>query len=172
MPGSTVVILAAGRGTRMRSAVPKLAHDLCGRPLLDWPLAAAHEAGAERVIVVVGAEGPPVPLAGAVELAVQERALGTGDAVAAAAAQIARDAVVIVLAGDVPLVEPALLRDLAAAHGAAGVAATMVTAVLDDPRGYGRVVRGPGGDVERIVETKVAGDASDAELAITEVNTG
>ena len=173
MSGSTVVILAAGRGTRMRSATPKLAHDLCGRPLLAWPIEAARAAGAAPVIVVVGPEGPAVAALGdGVELAVQEQPLGTADAVAAARAWIERDALVIVLSGDVPLIEPEMLRALADAHRASGAAATMVTAVLDDPRGYGRVVRGAGGEVERVVETKVAGDAGEAELAIAEVNAG
>jgi bifunctional UDP-N-acetylglucosamine pyrophosphorylase / glucosamine-1-phosphate N-acetyltransferase len=166
----TVVILAAGRGTRMRSRTPKLAHELCGRPLLAWPLEAARAAGAGRIVIVVGPDGPPVADLGAgVELAVQEAARGTADAVAAATGQIDRDATVIVLAGDVPLVEPSLLAELIAAHRAP---ATVVTALLDDPRGYGRIVRGPSGEVERIVETKVEGDATAAELLIGEINTG
>jgi bifunctional UDP-N-acetylglucosamine pyrophosphorylase/glucosamine-1-phosphate N-acetyltransferase len=173
MPSSTVLILAAGRGTRMRSATPKLAHDLCGRPLLAWPLAAARDAGASRIVVVVGADGPPAGvLDEQVEIAVQERALGTADAVAAATALIERDGVTIVLSGDVPLVAPDLLRALADAHRASGAAATMVTTVLEDPGGYGRVVRGPDGEIERVVETKLAGDASAAELEIREVNAG
>ncbi len=168
-----MLILAAGRGTRMRSATPKLAHDLCGRPLLAWPLAAARESGAGRIVVVVGADGPPGGvLDEGVQIAVQERALGTADAVAAAAALIERDGVTIVLSGDVPLVSPELLRELAAAHAASGAAATMVTTVLADPAGYGRVVRAPGGEIERVVETKLAGDASAAELEIREVNAG
>ncbi|MGA2755877.1 MAG: bifunctional UDP-N-acetylglucosamine diphosphorylase/glucosamine-1-phosphate N-acetyltransferase GlmU [Solirubrobacteraceae bacterium] len=196
MPAVTVVILAAGRGTRMRSATPKLAHDLCGRPLLAWPLAAARAAGAARVVVVIGpggdlietigaaapaaaaAAGDPSSAAGSgawgdgVELAVQREPLGTADAVASAAAAIDRDGVVIVLAGDVPLVAPELLRALADAHEASGAAATMVTARLDDPSGYGRVVRDGEGEFVRVAETKVAGDATEAELEITEVNTG
>src|SRR5579859_7722536 len=172
MPFSTVVILAAGRGTRMRSATPKLAHDLCGRPLLAWPLAAARAAGAARTVVVVGPDGPPIAELGeGVEVAVQRRPLGTADAVASAATQIERRGVVIVLAGDVPLVEASVLRELLIAHERAGGAATVATAVLEDPRGYGRVVRDAAGEIERIVETKAAGDASDAELSIREVNT-
>jgi bifunctional UDP-N-acetylglucosamine pyrophosphorylase/glucosamine-1-phosphate N-acetyltransferase len=175
---STVVILAAGRGTRMLSARPKLAHDLCGRPLLAWPIAAARAAGAARTVVVVGSDGPPVDdLGEGVELAVQERPLGTADAVAAASGLIDRDAVVIVLAGDVPLVEAAMLHELVIAHERAGAGATVVTTVLDDPRGYGRIVRGADGEIERIVETKAspgglpdASDATAAELAIHEVN--
>jgi bifunctional UDP-N-acetylglucosamine pyrophosphorylase/glucosamine-1-phosphate N-acetyltransferase len=103
---------------------------------------------------------------------VQERPLGTADAVAAAAPAIGRDDVAIVLSGDVPLVEAGLLRELAGAHAASGAAATMLTTVLEDPSGYGRVVRGADGAIERVVETKVPGDASEAELAIREINTG
>jgi bifunctional UDP-N-acetylglucosamine pyrophosphorylase/glucosamine-1-phosphate N-acetyltransferase len=173
MSASTVVILAAGRGTRMRSATPKLAHELCGRPLLAWPVEAAQAAGAGRVVVVVGPDdGLSGLLDGGVELAVQQEPLGTADAVAAAAGLIEHDDVVIVLAGDVPLVEAELLRELGDQHRAADAVATMVTAVLADPAGYGRVVRGAAHEFVRVVETKVAGDASADELAITEVNTG
>jgi bifunctional UDP-N-acetylglucosamine pyrophosphorylase / glucosamine-1-phosphate N-acetyltransferase len=173
MSATTVVILAAGRGTRMRSATPKLAHELCGRPLVAWPVEAARAAGAARVVVVVGAEdGLAAMLAEGVEVAIQREPLGTADAVAAASAQIDRDGVVIVLAGDVPLVEAELLGELGDQHRASEAAATMVTAVLTDPRGYGRVVRGPGQEFVRVVETKVAGDASAEELAIAEVNSG
>jgi len=173
MSASTVVILAAGRGTRMRSATPKLAHELCGRPLLAWPVEAALAAGAGRVVVVVGADDDLAGLLGeGVEVAVQQQPLGTADAVAAAAGLIDRDGVVIVLAGDVPLVEAELLRELGDQHRASDAVATMVTAVLADPAGYGRVVRGAADEFLRVVETKVAGDASAAELAITEVNTG
>jgi bifunctional UDP-N-acetylglucosamine pyrophosphorylase/glucosamine-1-phosphate N-acetyltransferase len=173
MSASTVVILAAGRGTRMRSATPKLAHELCGRPLLAWPVEAAQAAGAGRVVVVVGADDGLSGLLGdGVELAVQREPLGTADAVAAAAGLIDRDDVVIVLAGDVPLVAAELLRELGDQHRAADATATMVTAVLADPAGYGRVVRGAANEFVRVVETKVAGDASVDELAITEVNTG
>ena len=173
MSASTVVILAAGRGTRMRSATPKLAHELCGRPLLAWPVEAALAAGAGRVVVVVGADDGLAGLLGdGAEVAVQLQPLGTADAVAAAAGLIDRDGVVIVLAGDVPLVEAELLRELGDQHRASDAVATMVTAVLADPAGYGRVVRGAADEFVRVVETKVAGDASAAELAITEVNTG
>jgi bifunctional UDP-N-acetylglucosamine pyrophosphorylase/glucosamine-1-phosphate N-acetyltransferase len=177
---ATVVVLAGGRGTRMRSALPKLAHDLCGRPLLAWPLLAARAAGAARSVVVVGpGDGLSELIAAAtpgwgegVEVAIQELPLGTADAVGAAAGTFGREGTVIVLNGDVPLLEPELLRALAQEHARGGAAATMVTAVLADPRGYGRVVRDGAGALERVVETKAGGDASAAELAIAEVNTG
>ena len=173
MTGSVVVILAAGQGTRMRSAVPKLLHPLCGRPMLGWPLSAAREAGADRVVVVDSPSRQLEPLVdGNAVLAIQAEPRGTADAVAAAAGQIDPAATVIVINGDVPLIRATTLRGLAQAHVHSGAAATMATAVLDDPSGYGRVVRAPDGTVERVVETKATGDATAAELHIREVNTG
>jgi bifunctional UDP-N-acetylglucosamine pyrophosphorylase/glucosamine-1-phosphate N-acetyltransferase len=167
----------------MRSATQKLLHDLCGRSLLAWPVAAAWAAGASKVILV---DGPEAKLAAAfgdqVETAIQEQARGTADAVKAASAQIEAaiaaagsanpTVTVIVLAGDVPLIRPETVSALARHHEQRGAAATMLTAVLEDATGYGRVVRGADGTVERVVETKAAGDATDDELQIKEVNTG
>jgi bifunctional UDP-N-acetylglucosamine pyrophosphorylase/glucosamine-1-phosphate N-acetyltransferase len=168
-----VVILAAGEGTRMRSSTPKLLHQLCGRPMILWPVTAAREAGARQIVVV---DGPGRQLEASldqgVEFATQERPLGTADAVSAAAAHLTPDSTVIVLCGDVPLITAETIRELADAHSRAGAAATLATAVLDDPTGYGRVVRGSDGTVERIVETKVPGDATEGELQIREVNAG
>ncbi len=172
MPRLTAVILAAGLGTRMRSKTPKMLHDLCGWPIVRWSVEAARAAGAERVVVV---GGPDRALDGAlpegVELAVQAEPRGTGDAVKAASAQLG-DGTVVVLNGDVPLITAEAIEGLAHAHAERGAAATMATMVLDDPAGYGRVVRDAAGDVVRVVETKAAGDATAAELAIDEVNTG
>jgi len=157
----------------MRSNTPKLLHPLCGRPMIAWPVSAALEAGAAKVVVV---ESPARELEGSldqqVEYAVQERPLGTADAVKAAASQIEPDSTAIVLYGDVPLITADTLRALAEAHGRSGAAATITTVVLDDPAGYGRIVRAPDGTVERIVETKVPGDATELELHIREVNAG
>jgi bifunctional UDP-N-acetylglucosamine pyrophosphorylase/glucosamine-1-phosphate N-acetyltransferase len=173
MPATTVVILAAGSGTRMRSATPKLAHDLCGQPLLLWSVKAARAAfGGAEPVVVVPPGGVYAELLGGVPTAVQEESRGTADAVASASSYIERDATVIVLSGDVPLIEPEMLVELARAHGEAGAAATVVTATPFDPAGYGRIVRDDDGAFVRVVETKVAGDANAAELAIREVNAG
>ena len=175
MSDTTVVILAGGSGTRMRSATPKLAHDLCGQPLLAWSVNAACAAfpGATPVVVVPpGEQLRDLVPAHQVVFAVQEQPLGTADALASAAGQIARDATVIVTYGDVPLVEAELLRALAQTHAGAGAAATMVTVTLDDPAGYGRVVRDGDGAFVRVAETKVAGDAGPQELEIREVNAG
>jgi bifunctional UDP-N-acetylglucosamine pyrophosphorylase/glucosamine-1-phosphate N-acetyltransferase len=168
-----VVILAAGQGTRMRSAVQKLLHPLCGRPIIAWSTAAARGAGAGRIVVV---DSPERRLADAVDsdvvLAVQEQPLGTADAVGAAASQFGDAGTVVVLNGDVPLIRPDAIAGLVEAHERSGAAGTIATVVLPDPSGYGRVVRAPDGSVERVVETKADGDATDLELHIREVNTG
>jgi bifunctional UDP-N-acetylglucosamine pyrophosphorylase/glucosamine-1-phosphate N-acetyltransferase len=173
MSAPVVVILAAGQGTRMRSARPKLAHELCGWPLLRWPIEAARAAGAERIVVVQDPQRALEEIAGeGVEFAIQREPRGTADALAAAAAQIKGAGSVLVVNGDTPLIRGETLRALAAEHERTGAGATMLTAVLDDPSGYGRVVRGPDGTVERVVETKASGDAGAAERHIREVNTG
>jgi bifunctional UDP-N-acetylglucosamine pyrophosphorylase / glucosamine-1-phosphate N-acetyltransferase len=168
----TVVILAAGQGTRMRSQVPKVLHDLCGRPMIAWSVAAALGAGAGKVVVV---DGPDRPLNGAlpdgVELAIQPEANGTGGAVLAAVDHVGEEPV-LVLNGDVPLVTADLLRGLLDAHLTSRAQATLASTELDDPSGYGRVVRRSDGSVARVVETKVIGDATPEELAIREVNGG
>ncbi len=157
----------------MRSGTPKLLHDLCGRPMIAWSVAAAREAGAERVIIV---ENPrrqlEAVLGDSVEFAIQEQPRGTADAVRAAAPQITGAGTVIVLNGDHPLITAETIRGLTETHERSGAAATIVTAVLEDPTGYGRVVRAPDGSVEKVVETKAEGDASELELHIREVNTG
>ncbi|HEY3865152.1 MAG TPA: bifunctional UDP-N-acetylglucosamine diphosphorylase/glucosamine-1-phosphate N-acetyltransferase GlmU [Solirubrobacteraceae bacterium] len=181
MSAPIVLILAAGQGTRMRSETPKVLHDLCGLPMLLWPVRAALQAGADRVVVVDSpARTLEQVLPEGVELAVQPRPDGTGGAVAAAIAELESqagvplepDTPVVILSGDVPLMSADAIRALVEAHAKGGTAATMVTTVLDDPTGYGRVVRGADGAVERVVETKKEGDASPEELEIGEVNTG
>jgi bifunctional UDP-N-acetylglucosamine pyrophosphorylase/glucosamine-1-phosphate N-acetyltransferase len=173
VPAPTVLILAAGEGTRMQSETPKVLHRICGRPLIGWPIRAAQQAGAGRVVVV---DGPARRLVGelpdGVVVAVQEEPNGTGDAVRSAAEHIAPDATVLVLYGDVPLITAEAISALARSHETSGAAATMATMELADPSGYGRVVRGADGSVERVVETKTPGDATPEEEAIREVNTG
>jgi len=172
MPGLTVVILAAGQGTRMRSRIPKMLHDLCGRPLVAWPIAAALGAGADKVVVVDSADNTlDGHLPHGVTTVVQHAADGTGGAVRAAAGEIDPGTTVVVLPGDHPLVTVEAIAGLVDEHATSAAAATMATAVLDDPAGYGRVVRDAGGDVERVVETKVEGDAALEQLATDEVNT-
>lgn len=171
MPALTAVILAAGQGTRMRSELSKMLHPLCGRPLVGWPIAAALAAGADRIVVVDSAANSlQGQLPAGVITAVQPAPDGTGGAVRAAAPQIGEDMTVIVMPGDAPLISAASLAQLVVAHEGARAAATMATMILADPSGYGRVVRDAAGDVERVVETKTAGDATPEQLRINEVN--
>ena len=162
----------------MRSSTPKVLHDLCGAPMVLWPVRAALAAGAAHVVVVDSpARALEQVLPQGVELAVQPRPDGTGGAVAAALAQLDAggapvEGTVIVLSGDVPLLDAETIDGLAQAHAPSGAAATIVTSILEDASGYGRVVRDETGAVLRVVETKKAGDASDAELQILEVNAG
>jgi bifunctional UDP-N-acetylglucosamine pyrophosphorylase/glucosamine-1-phosphate N-acetyltransferase len=168
-----VVILAAGQGTRMRSSVQKLLHPLCGRPIVAWTIAAAREAGAVRIVLVDSPQRRLEALAGeGVELAVQPQTDGTAGAVRAAVDHIADDDTVIVINGDVPLIQAATLRALAENHERSGAAGTIATVTLKDARGYGRVIRAADGTVQRVVETKAPGDATERELQIREVNTG
>ncbi len=157
----------------MRSAVPKVLHPLCGRPLIAWPVEAARDAGAARVIVV---DNPRRRLADhlpdGVEVAIQEEPRGTGDAVAAAASLLDPTATVVVINGDVALLTAEAIRALVEAHEGARAAATMATMVLDEPGTYGRVIRDGDGLVLRVAEAKTAGDATAEELEIREVNTG
>ena len=141
--------------------------------MIAWSVAAAQEAGAGQVVVV---QGPSRNLDGAlgdgILVAIQEQARGTADAVRSAAEQIKQAETVIVVNGDHPLVSPQTIQELADVHGRSGAAATIATAILEDPSGYGRVVRAPDGTVERVAETKTPGDATEHELHIREVNTG
>jgi bifunctional UDP-N-acetylglucosamine pyrophosphorylase/glucosamine-1-phosphate N-acetyltransferase len=174
----SAVVLAAGKGTRMASDLPKVCHEVGGRPMVCAVVDACLEAGCERVIAIVGYKQELVreALAGfgdAVEFAVQDEQLGTGHAVRCAEPLYA-DVVasgsphdVFVLAGDGPLIRPATLASVLERHRSAGAAATLATSVIDDPAGYGRIVRDADGNFLRIVEQK---NATEAELAIREVN--
>jgi len=160
--------MAGGLGTRMKSATPKHLHPLLGRRMVDWVIATAQDAGVGRIVVVASPETSG--LFDGLEVAVQEQPLGTGDAV-----RSARDALdggaatVLVLNGDVPALTAATVRALLDTHAAAGAAGTVLSFEPDDPRRYGRIVRDGNGGLARIVE---AGDASEDELALGEVNSG
>jgi bifunctional UDP-N-acetylglucosamine pyrophosphorylase/glucosamine-1-phosphate N-acetyltransferase len=175
----TVLILAAGQGTRMRSELPKVLHDLCGLPMVLWPVRAAVAAGAGTVVVVDSPARALEPvLPDGVVLAVQERPDGTGGAARAALAELERSgradptAPILILSGDVPLLGGEAIAELLDAHEQSGCRVTMATTILDDPSGYGRVVRDGDGAVERVVETKSMGDSTQVEREIREVNTG
>jgi bifunctional UDP-N-acetylglucosamine pyrophosphorylase / glucosamine-1-phosphate N-acetyltransferase len=157
----------------MRSSVPKVLHEVCGRPMVAWPILAAREAGAGRVCVIVS---PGDDLGDALpegtETVVQPTSDGTGGALRAAREAIESSETVLVLSGDTPLLGAGEIAGLIDAHRSTGADATVMTTELDDPGTFGRVVRGPSGDVERIVETKAAGDAAPEQLEIREVNAG
>jgi bifunctional UDP-N-acetylglucosamine pyrophosphorylase/glucosamine-1-phosphate N-acetyltransferase len=165
-----VIILAAGQGTRMRSALPKVLHPLAGKPLLGHVLAAARQLGAERTCVVYGHGGESTPAAlfeAGCTWVEQAQRLGTAHAVIQGMSSMDGLDRVLVLYGDVPLIRPETLRRLV--DSAAAVPLGLLTISLRDPTGYGRVVRDHDGRILRIVEHK---DANDAELGIQEVNTG
>jgi len=156
----------------MRSRTPKLLHLLCGRAMIGWPVAAARGAGASKIVVVDAPERPlREELADDVVVAIQEQSLGTGDAVRASVEHFGAGTVVV-LNGDVPLLTSQTIAALAAAHEADGAGATVATVELENPAGYGRVVRGADGGVLKVVETKKPGDATVEELRIREVNAG
>lgn len=169
-----VVILAAGQGTRMKSSLPKVLHPVAGRPMVAWAVKAARELGARNVVVVTGhgAEAVEAALAGSgVVFARQEQQLGTGHAFLAGmdALEDHREADVLVLYGDTPLLRTETLRDLLADHRERSGAFTVLTGVLPDATGYGRIIRDAQGNVERIVEQK---DATPEERAVGEFNSG
>ena len=171
-----IVILAAGQGTRMKSSLPKVLHPIGGRPLVAHVISTARALHAEYIRVVLRHERDRVAEAiddGGDDLQIvdQDEIPGTGRAVEAALQRLPDDfgGDVLVLSGDVPLLEASELADLIAAHRASGAAATLLSARMADPSGYGRVVRAADGTVERIVEQK---DASPDEVAIDEINAG
>lgn len=172
-PSVTALIMAAGQGTRMRSALPKVLHPVCGRPMIAWPVLAAREAGVSRVAVIVSPDRDlSSALPDGVETVEQVSSDGTGGAIRAAISIVRDSAEVLVLSGDVPLVSAAVINGLISARKESGASATVMTAVLDDPGSYGRIVRGSDGTVSKIVEAKAPGDATDDELAIKEINSG
>lgn len=184
MNGLSAIILAAGKGTRMNSDLPKVAHEVAGKAMVRWVAEACAEAGCERVVVVVGhgaedvraifddwADGGPTALeSGAtIEFAVQEPQLGTGHAVMCARPLFGDEPSgdVFVLAGDGPLIHASTLAALHERHARSGAAATLATAVIDDPTGYGRIVRDDAGAFRGIVEHK---NCTPGQRAIHEVN--
>ncbi|MEU3293463.1 bifunctional UDP-N-acetylglucosamine diphosphorylase/glucosamine-1-phosphate N-acetyltransferase GlmU [Streptomyces longwoodensis] len=173
---AAVVVLAAGEGTRMKSATPKVLHELCGRSLVGHVLAASRELDPEHLVVVVGHAREQVTahlaeIDPGVRTAVQEEQNGTGHAVRMGLEQLggAVDGTVVVVCGDTPLLTAATLGQLARTHGADGNAVTVLTAEVPDATGYGRIVRDASGAVTAIVEHK---DASEEQRAVREINSG
>lgn len=167
-----IVLLTAGQGTRMKSAHPKVLHDLCGKPMISYIAEAAAEVK-PKIFVTVVSPAAAASVAGELpakaKVVVQDEALGTGHA-----AQTAEPALkgfsgtVLVLCGDTPLITGKTIKELVKAHKARQAAATVLTAKVDDPFGYGRIIRGNGG-IKRIVEER---DVDTTEAVIREINTG
>lgn len=165
------VILAAGKGTRMKSDKAKVLHTILGKPLVSYVIDACRDGGVERIMLVIGHQADRVRevIGDGVAYALQEQQLGTGHALltaAKAAGDYSGD--VLVLVGDAPFLTGEILARLVSRHRDTGAAATMMTAIIDPPPAYGRIVRDNTGKVVRIVEER---DATDEEKRITEVNT-
>ncbi len=178
IPPLSAILLAAGEGSRMRSERPKPLHRLCGRPMLMYVLDSLVEAKPKVAVIVVGHKGDWVTKKVqehaqdfAVEFVEQQVQRGTGDATQVGLVGLEDDSEeedVLVLPGDAPLLRPGTISHLVEEHRRTGAAATMLSAVLEDPTGYGRVLRGRDDRVERIVEQR---DATEQELLVREVNT-
>ncbi len=173
MKGVSAIILAAGQGKRMKSAVPKVAHLALGKPVVWHVARAAREAGIREIVFVLGYGRdkvlPTVEAFGG-KVAIQESQFGTGDAARCGLAELSAGArEVVVLCGDAPLLRPATIRALLVARRRRGAAAAVLTGLLDDPSGYGRIVRNSDGTVAKIAEEK---DATAPERKIREVNSG
>ena len=169
---SAAIILAAGAGTRMKSEKPKVAHEMLGKPLVNWVIDAAEEAGIEKLVTVVGHKREQVePLvAGKSEVVVQAQQRGTADAVASCAEALSDfDGSLLVLSGDCPLITAGTMRALVEAREQGDAAVVVLTMRPADPFGYGRIIRDENGQVERIVEQK---DATPEEAAVGECNSG
>ncbi len=173
--GTVAVVLAAGLGTRMRSRTPKVLHEMCGRPMLEYVLDAWHEAAGPNAARPIVVYSPPTAtiteaVADRADFALQDDPRGTGDALRAALAAVPDDATeVVVLSGDVPLVTGEDLAILLEARREDDAALALTSVFAADPARLGRVVRGEFGTVERVVEAK---DATAEELETNEINAG
>lgn len=172
MENLKAIVLAAGEGSRMKSKTPKVLHKILDKTMLDYVIDTARESGAEQVCVVVGhgAEEVQADAAGkGVSFALQKEQKGTGHAVMMAGGFIEDEKDMLILYGDTPLITAESLSHLAKTHRAEGNGVTVVSAVLDDPAGYGRILRDTAGGFRKIVEHK---DASEEERRVKEINTG
>jgi bifunctional UDP-N-acetylglucosamine pyrophosphorylase/glucosamine-1-phosphate N-acetyltransferase len=167
-----VIVLAAGEGIRMKSSYPKVLHEICGQPLIKYVVNEVKKLNPERIIVVVGHRAEKVvPLLDSeTELVIQSKQLGTAHAVKVTESKLDDfDGTIMVTCGDTPLIRHETLNKLSQLYKRTKAVATLLSANLSNPAGYGRVVRGPDGMVERIVEEK---DASEKEKKICEINSG
>lgn len=165
------IILAAGKGTRMKSVHPKVVHKVCGKEMVNHVIDSSTAAGVDSVIVVLGhgIEEVEAVLNDGVKTVVQKEQLGTGHAVMMADSEICADDTVAVLCGDTPLITEDTLKKFFEYHDSGDYAVTVLTTTADDPTGYGRVIRDSDGNLLKIVEQK---DANEDELKVTEINSG
>lgn len=169
---ASAIVLAAGEGSRMKSKRPKVVHEILGKPLVRWVVDAVHDAGISKVVCVLGhAREQVLPLVEADTTVVfQERRLGTGDAVRVCQSMCAQDeGSIVVLTGDSPLISPETIQRLVYTRESEDAAVVLLTMKLDNPFGYGRIIRSEQGEVERIVEQK---DCTSEQAALNECNSG
>ena len=172
MSNRMAIVLAAGKGTRMKSSLYKVLHPVCGLPMVEHVIRSVKQSGVEQIVTIVGhgAEKVQEVLGDSSEYALQAEQLGTGHAVLQAKDLLAsQEGTTLVICGDTPLLTGETLQQLFETHETTGAKATILTAVAEDSTGYGRIVRSANGEVAKIVEQK---DASEAELEIKEINTG
>ncbi|HHW57556.1 MAG TPA: bifunctional UDP-N-acetylglucosamine diphosphorylase/glucosamine-1-phosphate N-acetyltransferase GlmU [Clostridia bacterium] len=169
MEGLVTIILAAGLGKRMKSKHPKVVHKVAGKPMIEWVVDAAKELGSREIIVVVGhrAEEVKEVLGEKVRYAYQEMQLGTGHAVMVAEDLLPEEGIVLILTGDTPLITASTLNNLVNFHIKENNTVTILSSVVEDPTGYGRILRDKSGNVIKIVEDK---DATELEKSIHEIN--
>jgi len=166
------IILAAGKGTRMKSLKPKVLHDICGKPMISYVLEAVKTAGSHKTCVVLGHQNEAVRdfLGAQTPSVLQEKMLGTADAVKAAASHFkGHKGNILIVCGDTPLLQASTLNDLIRRHKKSEAACSFLTAVVHEPQGYGRIIRGPDGAAVAIREEK---DATEYEKNIAEINVG
>jgi UDP-N-acetylglucosamine diphosphorylase/glucosamine-1-phosphate N-acetyltransferase len=167
------IILAAGKGTRMKSSLAKVLHPLDDRPMLSYPVSVAKEVGSSEIVAIVGHQADLIEKTLGEEgliFVLQRKQLGTGHAVLQARDHFKGFAgTILILCGDVPLLRSSTVRRLLECHRSGNAAVTVMTTVLEDPGGYGRIVKGTEDEILRIVEAR---DATDEEKKIREINTG
>ncbi|KXZ40605.1 bifunctional UDP-N-acetylglucosamine pyrophosphorylase / Glucosamine-1-phosphate N-acetyltransferase [Alkalithermobacter thermoalcaliphilus JW-YL-7 = DSM 7308] len=165
------IILAAGQGTRMKSNIPKVLHKVCGKEMINHVIDIAKSAGVDESIVVLGHGKDKVKekISDDVKIAIQDKQLGTGHAVLMAKDYIDENCIIVVLCGDTPLIKSDTLKNLFAYHKENSYIATVLTTKVDDPTGYGRIIRDSQGNLMKIVEQK---DANEEEKKVNEINSG
>ncbi|MFH0764774.1 MAG: NTP transferase domain-containing protein [Candidatus Omnitrophota bacterium] len=171
MKNITAIILAAGRGTRMKSGTPKVLHEILGKPMLSHVIGSLKDAGAGNIITVVGCGHESVRKAvGGTKFVIQKKLLGSGDAVIQAKKGLGKyNGDILVICGDTPLIRAETIKSLIEKHKTSGAAATILTAKMKDPRGYGRIVRDDNKKILKITEDL---EASLYEAVIGEINSG